>query len=98
MFKGHFQAFMGPRVMAANRLAVNGSEWARLVNQSYSGTGNKQWLIVHPRGPSVRLWVVEQFPGITVAEEETHTLDDRGYWASYGLPYFQVNNYTIVRF
>lgn len=84
------QVFMGPRVMAANRVAVNGSQWARLVAQSYSGTGNKQWLVVQAGDQRpVRLWVVEQMPGLTHAEEQTHRLTSVGYWASCGLPYYQ---------
>lgn len=81
---------MGPRVMAANRLALDGSEWAHLVNQSYSGTGNKQWLVVQSGGGRVGLWVVEQLPGTTMAQPQTHTLTEKGYWTSYGIPYYKV--------
>lgn len=36
---------LGPRVMAANRLAYNGRSWCKYMSHK-SGTGNKQWLLV----------------------------------------------------
>jgi len=36
---------LGPRVMAANRLAFNGRSWCKYMSHK-SGTGNKQWLLV----------------------------------------------------
>lgn len=89
---------MGPRVMAANRLARNGSDWSRLVQQSYSGSGNKQWLVVQPDADRVKLWVTEQIPGIICSEEQTQTLNNTSYWASYGLPFYQVRFMTIPKF
>lgn len=81
---------MGPRVMAANRVAQNASEWASQVARSNSGTGNKQWLVVQSSGSRVKLWVVEQLPSITQAAEQTARLNATGFWASYGLPYYKV--------
>uniref|UniRef100_A0A1B6G302 Phospholipase B-like n=1 Tax=Cuerna arida TaxID=1464854 RepID=A0A1B6G302_9HEMI len=86
------QVFMGPRVMAANRVAHNGSHWTKLVSKSYSGTGNKQWLVVQSAGvgsPGVRLWVTEQVPGLTHSEEQTKRLNKTGYWASSGMPFYR---------
>lgn len=81
---------MGPRVMAANRVAQNASEWASQVARSNSGTGNKQWLVVQSGGSHVKLWVVEQLPSITQAAEQTARLNATGFWASYGLPHYKV--------
>ncbi|XP_067010780.2 putative phospholipase B-like lamina ancestor [Anabrus simplex] len=40
------RVLVGPRAMAANRLATCGRTWARRLTQHNSGTGNKQWMVV----------------------------------------------------
>ncbi|XP_021942139.1 putative phospholipase B-like lamina ancestor isoform X2 [Zootermopsis nevadensis] len=40
------QVLVGPRVMAANRLAKGSRFWGCYLEQANSGTGSKQWLIV----------------------------------------------------
>lgn len=87
---------MGPRVMAANRVAQNASEWASQVAQSNSGTGNKQWLVVQTGGSRVKLWVVEQLPSITQAAEQTAILNATSFWASYGLPHYKVQKLILL--
>lgn len=87
---------MGPRIMAANRVAHNASEWAKQVAHSNSGTGNKQWLVVQSGEGHVKLWVVEQLPGVTQAAEQTARLNTTGYWASYGLPYYKVHQFRSI--
>lgn len=86
---------MGPRIMAANRVAQNASEWASQVAQSNSGTGNKQWLVVQSGESHVKLWVVEQLPSVTQAADQTARLNTTGYWASYGLPYYKVQKHIL---
>jgi hypothetical protein len=41
-----FKVLIGPRVMAANRLAQGGRLWGHYLAQANSGTGSKQWLII----------------------------------------------------
>ena len=40
--------FLGARIMAANRLAHSGKSWSKILSreESSTGTGTKQWLIV----------------------------------------------------
>lgn len=87
---------MGPRVLAANRLSTSGEEWARYLERNNSGTGNKQWLILESSNKTLSLWVVEQLPGLIHAEDQTHTLKESTYWASYGVPHYQVGIYHII--
>nr|CAD7266765.1 unnamed protein product [Timema shepardi] len=41
------QVLIGPRVMAANRLAHDGKSWSRIFARFNSGTGNKQWMVTN---------------------------------------------------
>lgn len=37
---------VGPRIVAANRLATNVTTWGHILANSNSGTASKQWLVV----------------------------------------------------
>lgn len=91
---------MGPRVMAANRIATGGPHWADIIKFGDIGTGNKQWMVTNmikfKNGDNHNLlWLVEQLPGKSNSSDVTHRLIEQGYWATYGIPYFDVS-YIIV--
>ncbi|XP_075982708.1 putative phospholipase B-like 2 [Anticarsia gemmatalis] len=88
------------RAMVANRLARNGKEWVEIFRKHNSGTYNNQWYIVDykrfkPRTSQSKgviksglLWVIEQLPGYTEAEDLTEKLKETTYFPSYNIPYF----------
>ncbi|XP_044737596.1 putative phospholipase B-like lamina ancestor [Chrysoperla carnea] len=86
---------LGPRVMAANRLADNGKKWSEYIRQGDVGTGNKQWMIIDLTKftkeqllePNGFVWLVEQMPGKTNSSDISQKFVQQGYWATYGLPY-----------
>lgn len=84
---------IGPRVLAANRLADTPEKWAEFISINSSGTGNKQWLIVQQcnKTNNVSMWIVEQLPGLTHAKDMSSDLKENGYWMSYGNPIFDVS-------
>ncbi|XP_054852634.1 putative phospholipase B-like 2 [Eublepharis macularius] len=85
------------RNIVANRLATSGAEWVLLFKQFNSGTYNNQWMIVDyksfiPGKSSLQegvLTVLEQIPGMMIADDKTRELYQQGYWASYNVPYFK---------
>jgi hypothetical protein len=88
--------FTGARVMIANRLANDGRQWTKLFSRYNSGTYNNQWMVldydVFEPGRPIRdnlLWVLEQLPGMVIANDVTDVLKTQGYWASYNSPYFK---------
>ncbi|XP_050427477.1 putative phospholipase B-like lamina ancestor [Adelges cooleyi] len=81
------QVLMGARVMAANRLAVDGKTWSEIFTARNSGTGNKQWLVLNSNNVSTEFWVVEQLPDFTCSEDMTQELLSKGYWVSSSYPY-----------
>jgi hypothetical protein len=90
------------RVVVANRMAHNGSDWARIFALSNSGTYNNQWIIVdyklYTPGTGLTngtLWILEQIPGYTESADVTQFLRTQGYWPSYNVPYFP-NIYNIT--
>ncbi|XP_076007165.1 putative phospholipase B-like 2 [Genypterus blacodes] len=84
------------RNIVANRLATTGKEWAEIFSKYNSGTYNNQWMIVDynhftpgMRDGSEGLFVVlEQIPGMIVYTDKTTELLEKGYWASYNIPYY----------
>jgi hypothetical protein len=83
------------RVVVANRMAQNGSDWARIFAIHNSGTYNNQWIIIDynlftPGQPlkDNTLWILEQAPGFTEAADVTSVLRQQSYWPSYNIPYF----------
>merc|ERR1719500_1459861 len=88
------QVFEPARVMAANRLARGGKEWTEMASQFNSGTYNNQWMVVDlskvlgRRLDDGALWVMEQLPGRTWAEDQTSVLRGSGYWASYNRAFY----------
>ncbi|XP_072839771.2 putative phospholipase B-like 2 [Pogona vitticeps] len=85
------------RNIVANRLATSGAEWAVIFQKYNSGTYNNQWMIVDykafiPGKASLQegvLTVLEQIPGMILADDKTQLLYEEGYWASYNVPYFK---------
>ncbi|XP_067911223.1 putative phospholipase B-like 2 isoform X2 [Heterodontus francisci] len=85
------------RNIVANRLAKSGAEWARIFKNFNSGTYNNEWMIVDynyftPGQFDTRenlLTILEQIPGQIVTADKTDELMQRGYWASYNVPYFE---------
>ncbi|XP_034646915.1 putative phospholipase B-like 2 isoform X2 [Trachemys scripta elegans] len=85
------------RNIVANRLARSGAEWAAIFQQFNSGTYNNQWMIVDyntflPGKADLQqgvLTVLEQIPGLVVVADKTEELYQKGYWASYNVPYFE---------
>lgn len=89
--------------MVANRLASDGRSWSRYFSHSNSATDNKQWVILNkrklvqepwkkPGRAEGLLWVLEQVPGLIHSSDQSHTLHKDGYWASFGLAYYEVSN------
>jgi len=89
------QLFEPVRVMAANRLATNGQEWTNIMSEDNGGTYNNQWMIIDyskiQKNGSLddgTLWVYEQLPGRTWAEDQTNVLREKGFWASYNRAFY----------
>ncbi|KAJ8681303.1 hypothetical protein QAD02_017090 [Eretmocerus hayati] len=70
------------RIMAANRLAVDGSTWSRLLDRQNSGTSNRQWIGLEPREGRVSL--IEQMPDGTLHTDVSEDFAARGYLACTG--------------
>ena len=89
------------RVMVANLLASNTTEWAALFSALNSGTYNNQWMVLDtklvpadapangkPSLPPNTFYVLEQIPGLVVGADQTATLVREGYWGSYNIPFY----------
>jgi hypothetical protein len=83
------------RIMLSNRLAHTAAEWVDLMKESATGTYNSQWMVVDYNkfkpGEKLRnetFWVLEQAPGVSVAEDMSQRLQQTGYWASENRAYF----------
>nr|CAD7427451.1 unnamed protein product [Timema monikensis] len=67
------QVLIGPRVMAANRLAHDGKSWSRILARFNSGTGNKQWMVAnYGQLETLRaeeLLVEERLPSLSPGQE-----------------------------
>nr|XP_027205368.1 putative phospholipase B-like 2 [Dermatophagoides pteronyssinus] len=85
------------RTMVANRLARNGQEWSKIFSYYNSGTYNNQFMIIdykkfQPDQQKIQpnfLWILEQMPGIIIANDMTEILLKQTYWPSYNVPYFK---------
>ncbi|XP_061762436.1 putative phospholipase B-like 2 [Nerophis ophidion] len=85
------------RNIVANRLALTAKAWAELFSKYNSGTYNNQWMIVDynnfaPGKTDLTkdLFVVlEQIPGQIIFTDKTEELLQKGYWASYNIPYYE---------
>jgi len=83
------------RVVVANRMSNNGSQWANIFGLFNSGTYNNQWIVVDmklynagkPLQPGT-LTIAEQIPGYLISSDETNYLIETGYWSSYNIPFF----------
>ncbi|XP_071369739.1 putative phospholipase B-like 2 [Centroberyx affinis] len=84
------------RNIAANRMAATGKQWAEIFSMYNSGTYNNQWMIVDynlftPGKTDIDeglLTVLEQIPGLVIYTDKTRELLEKGYWASYNIPYY----------
>eukprot|EP00854_Cymbomonas_tetramitiformis_P003696 gene3696-4634_t len=86
------------RSVVANQLATTAKEWTSLFSRHASGTYTNQWMIIDlnvfshrsgPASPTTSLfWVLEEMPGLIVAQDQTEHLKKHGYWASYNVPFF----------
>lgn len=83
------------RIMLATRLAKSGKEWVELMSQSATGLYSSQWMVVdygkfEPKRPlqNGTLFVLEQMPGISHAQDMSQKLDESGYWASENRAWF----------
>ena len=83
------------RVMAANRLGRSGAEWTEIMARHNGGTYNNQWMVVDFNKlradgslAAGALWVYEQLPGQTWAEDQTEELKRSGYWVSYNRAFY----------
>ena len=96
------------RVVVANRLSNNASDWGSYLSKYNSGTGNKQWLIIDVDKFKRKIndssvgereknffWVAEQLPGHFKIDDLTENLINSSYWASYGLPFYKVTDFYI---
>ncbi|XP_054169360.1 putative phospholipase B-like 2 [Oppia nitens] len=87
------------RNLVANRLAESGKQWTEIFEQNNSGTYNDQFMIVDYKQfieglPTDQLsndllWVLEQMPTFVKSTDVTDILRQKGYWASYNVPYFE---------
>ncbi|XP_062310683.1 putative phospholipase B-like 2 [Osmerus eperlanus] len=85
------------RNIVANRLAASGKEWADIFSKYNSGTYNNQWMIVDykhftPGKTDIKdqlFTVLEQIPGLVIYTDKTQELMEKGYWASYNIPYYE---------
>lgn len=82
------------RVLVANKMASNGSEWVSIFSKFNSGTYNNQWIIIDmnklDKGNELKagaLYILEQIPGYVQSADVTGILS-YGYWPSYNVPYF----------
>eukprot|EP00747_Dinoflagellata_sp_TGD_P217296 gnl/TRDRNA2_/TRDRNA2_89713_c1_seq1.p1 gnl/TRDRNA2_/TRDRNA2_89713_c1~~gnl/TRDRNA2_/TRDRNA2_89713_c1_seq1.p1 ORF type:complete len:299 (-),score=53.49 gnl/TRDRNA2_/TRDRNA2_89713_c1_seq1:134-928(-) len=85
------------RIMLANRIAKSGKEWVDLMTASTTGTYSSQWMVIdyklfNPGDSTLQpgtFWVLEQVPGLNVAEDKTQTLLDEGFWSSENRAWFK---------
>eukprot|EP00026_Physarum_polycephalum_P001877 Phypoly_transcript_01880.p1 GENE.Phypoly_transcript_01880~~Phypoly_transcript_01880.p1 ORF type:complete len:531 (+),score=96.77 Phypoly_transcript_01880:1380-2972(+) len=91
------------RVLVANKMSANGSDWVSTFSKQNSGTYNNQWIIVDTNkldaGNELKagaLYILEQIPGYIESADVTGILS-YGYWPSYNVPYFP-NIYQISGF
>lgn len=84
------------RANVASYLSQSGAEWAKNFGRRNSGTYNNQWMVVDTNrfipgeGFSAGgFTVLEQIPGRVVSKDMTDLINERGYWASYNIPYFE---------
>lgn len=83
------------RTMIAHRLSDDGETWTKVFARYNSGTYNNQFQILNLNLIDTEnrvihdnaLWIIEQIPGYTEAEDMTRFLR-YGYWPSYNSAYF----------
>lgn len=73
------------RIMAANRLAINGLTWSRFLERQNSGTANRQWIGVEPRTGQISL--IEQIPGSSKHIFMTENFRKTGFLGCTGAPF-----------
>jgi len=85
--------FSWHRTTLANRLATDGPSWSSIFAEFNSGTYNNQWIIVDYNKFNAKkkegvVWVVEQIPGLVMADDKSDFLFSNSYWPSYNVPFF----------
>ncbi|XP_065837350.1 phospholipase B-like 1 [Oscarella lobularis] len=83
------------RVKVANTMASTSQMWAEIVAKYNSGTYTNQYMLLDLKRFKAKmsledgaLWVAEQIPGLTVAQDLTRMLRE-GHWASYNVPFYE---------
>lgn len=84
------------RVMVANFVATNGSEWARHFSTQNDGAYCNSYMVLDGKlfnGDTKKLshnllWISEQMPGYVHSRDITFELQNNRYFASYNIPYF----------
>ena len=83
------------RVMIATHFTNNGEAWTHDFSLFNSGTYNNQYMVVDFKkfapGSTIvadTLWIAEQIPGYIHRADVSTVLQEKGYWASYNIPYF----------
>ncbi|XP_012216141.2 putative phospholipase B-like lamina ancestor [Linepithema humile] len=75
------QVMSSARIMAANRLAIDGHSWFRSMSLQAGADAVRQWVVLQPRGSIV--WLVEQLPGIVRAADISKQYADDGiFWST----------------
>jgi hypothetical protein len=75
------------RTLAANRLAKTPQQWVTIASRHNSGTYNNGWMVVSVVG-ELNFWYSEQIPGFVEMRDLTEHLRQKGYFASYNVPFF----------
>lgn len=83
--------------MKQKKTFVSGADWAQLLQTLNTGTASAQWMVVDYNAFTAydatikdnTLWVVEQVPGLSEAQDMSHRLRDSGYWGSFNRPFFE---------
>lgn len=84
------------RVTVSNRLATSPTEWANTFCQYNSGTYNNQWMIFdmnsYTPGSNIQpggFVALEQMPGICEIHDIGYSVNEKGYWSSFNIPFFK---------
>jgi hypothetical protein len=69
----------------------------RFASKLLSNPQSKQQIVEKTtKGSRGLLWVVEQISGLTHYADQTHTLQNTGFWVSNGLPYYKVWSFLLL--
>jgi len=82
------------RFLAAMRQTQNPLDFLQMTSWFNSGTYNNQWMLtdlnaLHGNSKDKLFYVADQSPKDVYYTDESETLAQKGYWASYNRPYFK---------